>query len=773
MSSQIIKVEGINVVTFNVQSYFDEFNHTDNVVTDAVYGSTVSFDASLASTADFTFKYWVINDVVEFHSAVDDEFYILDNMSVKALFSPSDAHLAVFLDSNGKYLDLNYVVDGGTAVADGDFVEPTKPGYSVTTNKWDKSLTNITEDTVFILQYEKTTSDTFALSVVNGTGSGTYDFNTEVIAIANTAPAEQVFSHWEDSNSNIVSYTSTYTFTVLADKTITAVYAGIAPTVILLVATQEVSLRVGYYSYLSQVSVPVGYTIIEYGVVTSETLRKPSLAYDNCDQIYRATLMNQNTKEYVISIPINHFYARSYLIIKDGSEVITKIYGPLVSYIPEGSSVIIFDSNDGSAVSPILQVEGSAVSEPASPTKDGYDFAGWYSDTELLVPYTFSTMPVDNEMLYAKWTSYLAYTLKVDETYEVDGRLGDTTNIVIPSTYEGVAVTSIRSYAFDSDFDLTGVIISEGISELKEGAFWNNTNLNYVILPSTLTSIGSETFFNCVSLSSVIIPLSVSTMSSYVFVNCETTTIYIEASSIPVGWEIPWNTQGGIEVWGFYLSNNTSTITFESNGGLAVDTIEQLEFTPVTKPSNPTRGGYDFGGWYSDAEFTTPYIFSIMPIDDVTVYAKWTSYLTYLLKDDLTYEVTGRTGETTNIVIPSTYLDVAVTSIGANAFLEDAALTGVVISEGILEIKEHAFENDNSITSFILPNTLITIGAYAFAYSTNISSIIIPFSVMSVDMFIFEGCLSTTINIRVPGIPVGWSPLWNVYGGIEVWGYTE
>ena len=34
-----------------------------------------------------------------------------------------------------------------------------------------------------------------------------------------------------------------------------------------------------------------------------------------------------------------------------------------------------------------------------------YSFAGWYSDSGLTTPYTFSKMPAHNEVLYAKWTA--------------------------------------------------------------------------------------------------------------------------------------------------------------------------------------------------------------------------------------------------------------------------------------------------------------------------------------------------------------------------------
>lgn len=64
-------------------------------------------------------------------------------------------------------------------------------------------------------------------------------------------------------------------------------------------------------------------------------------------------------------------------------------------------------------------------------------------------------------------------------------------------------------------------------------------------------------------------------------------------------------------------------VTFDSNGGSAVaGQIVPLNGT-VTKPEDPTRRGYTFDRWYSDASLTTPYNFSDPVADDLTLYAGW------------------------------------------------------------------------------------------------------------------------------------------------------
>lgn len=67
------------------------------------------------------------------------------------------------------------------------------------------------------------------------------------------------------------------------------------------------------------------------------------------------------------------------------------------------------------------------------------------------------------------------------------------------------------------------------------------------------------------------------------------------------------------------------TVTFDTDGGSAV--AKQIRANaPATKPSEPTKDGYDFGEWYTDEAFTTEYTFteSEKVTQALTLYAKWT-----------------------------------------------------------------------------------------------------------------------------------------------------
>ena len=64
-------------------------------------------------------------------------------------------------------------------------------------------------------------------------------------------------------------------------------------------------------------------------------------------------------------------------------------------------------------------------------------------------------------------------------------------------------------------------------------------------------------------------------------------------------------------------------ITFESNGGSYVEPAFYPSGATAQKPSDPTRSGFAFGGWFTDVGLTQPANFAQIT-EATTVYAKWT-----------------------------------------------------------------------------------------------------------------------------------------------------
>jgi len=65
------------------------------------------------------------------------------------------------------------------------------------------------------------------------------------------------------------------------------------------------------------------------------------------------------------------------------------------------------------------------------------------------------------------------------------------------------------------------------------------------------------------------------------------------------------------------------TVSFNSNGGSTVTSQNVLAGQRAIRPADPTRAGYTFGGWYTNATLTTPFDFNTPVTGNVTLYAKW------------------------------------------------------------------------------------------------------------------------------------------------------
>ena len=72
------------------------------------------------------------------------------------------------------------------------------------------------------------------------------------------------------------------------------------------------------------------------------------------------------------------------------------------------------------------------------------------------------------------------------------------------------------------------------------------------------------------------------------------------------------------------ISGGTFAVTFDTNGGSIVSVENVLNGQKATKPTNPTKTGYTFDGWYTEDTCTNLYNFDTPVKNALTLYAKWT-----------------------------------------------------------------------------------------------------------------------------------------------------
>ena len=148
----------------------------------------------------------------------------------------------------------------------------------------------------------------------------------------------------------------------------------------------------------------------------------------------------------------------------------------LAFYYDRTTHSVSFDSTGGTAVAPLLDIRyGAVATAPIAPSKQGYDFSGWCSDTSLTTDFSFSIPVTDDVTLYAKWspkgdTPYTVehYTQNLDDdgyTKADTQNLSGTTAAVVsasPKTYTG-----FRENGTHPNRITTGEVASDGSLLLK------------------------------------------------------------------------------------------------------------------------------------------------------------------------------------------------------------------------------------------------------------------------------------------------------------------
>ena len=166
------------------------------------------------------------------------------------------------------------------------------------------------------------------------------------------------------------------------------------------------------------------------------------------------------------------------------------------------------------------------------------------------------------------------------------------------------------------------------------------------------------------------------------------------------------------------------------------------------------NNSYYFNGWFNESNILisnmTEYAF-VMPENDVTITAKWTSILKFTLNiTETEYSVSGiNETDKTIITIPSNHNGLPVTVIDGRAFYNCSSLINIVIPNSVTSIGDFAFYGCSGLTSINIPDSVTSIGEHAFRGCSGLTSITIPNSVTSIENYAFYNCSSLT-NIVIP-----------------------
>ena len=266
----------------------------------------------------------------------------------------------------------------------------------------------------------------------------------------------------------------------------------------------------------------------------------------------------------------------------------------------------------------------------------------------------------------------------------------DLTSIVVPD-----GVTSIGENAFQCCRGLTSAVIGNSVTSIGKQTFYECNALTSVSIGNGVTSIGDEAFKYCFNLASVNIPDGVISIGKQAFKSCALTSVLFPEGLQVIGEEA------------FYGCNFNSIVTIPKS---------------LTEIGNGAlRGCQDAAG--------------IVVVEGNSKYDSRNNCNALIETES----------NTLLLGCAVTIIPEGVTSIGNNAFASCEGLITVNIPEGVTSIGDNAFAGCGNLANVTVPNTVIHIGEGAFQRNYKLEEINIPQGITVINNNTFEECDLTSI----------------------------
>lgn len=264
--------------------------------------------------------------------------------------------------------------------------------------------------------------------------------------------------------------------------------------------------------------------------------------------------------------------------------------------------------------------------------------------------------------------------------------------LTIPSSIDGIPVTSIESYAFEGCASLTHLILPPTVQSVRTGSFRLCKNLVSVELPLNATYISDDTFDGCDKITSVVVPAHSFKMSE-VFPSSykQITELAICKGETSIGEKV---FEGCSSLRALEIPQGVTNI-----GAMAFKDSSELE--SISIPSSVISIGHDA---FSGCELIGG---------------------DYVVIDGCLLSGGGLGRQSVNI-------PVGVRLIADAVFKEDEDVRSVAIPNGVEWIGGWAFCGCKNLDSIVLPRSLKGIGDSAFMDCTNLKTLDFPAELQSI-----------------------------------------
>ena len=377
------------------------------------------------------------------------------------------------------------------------------------------------------------------------------------------------------------------------------------------------------------------------------------------------------------------------------------------------------------------------------PTRDYYQFAGWYDGTTKYENGTWNK--ASNVTLTAKW-QLISYTI----TYNLDGGSNSSLNPKGFTVFSGKITLNEpikEGYKFIGWY--TDSSYSKKITEIPAGSHEPITlYAKWEIITYTITYK-----LNGGSISGT-----------------KKTTFTVK--DLPI--TLPTASKSGMEFLYWSIGTWDGKI-IDKITGIGDITVVAVYMDPGLLLKLAKDGSYyivdDYTG--SHSEVIIPPYYNGKPVKEIDDYAFCPNDDVVTIRIPSTVNKIGGNAfwgcsKLKNINIPN-----GITEIDISTFADCKSLVTIVIPESVTEISSSAFEGCTSLRNITLPSKLERIGFSAFEGCTSLKKIIIPASVTIIDDDAFWNCPNLTIYCRAKSEPSSLviRPSWNCYRPV-VWGYT-
>ena len=285
----------------------------------------------------------------------------------------------------------------------------------------------------------------------------------------------------------------------------------------------------------------------------------------------------------------------------------------------QGEVAIVFIVDEISYQTIMGHENEEITTEIIAPTKDGYMFGGWYLDSNFEQAYNLESFPTKDTNVYGKWEAN-TITVNFNGNGSTKGEMVSQEIIYNSNTPLNKNVFERTGYTFigwDANQNASIPTYIDGYAEniVSNGevtlyAIWKQNNYTVTINLNN----GQEDIVKTLHYDDLIGNVNDPLKEGYKF----------------IGWYLA-NGQN-IDLATYKMPNDNIIIHAEYLKGVQISFIVDGLVKEVltgyetenisSNPSNPTKTGYTFKGWYLDGEFNEEYNLETFPSENISIYGK-------------------------------------------------------------------------------------------------------------------------------------------------------